>query len=204
MNYIPSLPLGNHSVLKLHSIKKELSLSRNVRAKLIFLHSCELKAVVSGGLVFMQVCFPVRSMRSFLVTPLPKRLRGGNTACGCPCPSPFLSLFLSCSLYLIFPLVLSRSPFPALSSPSLFVSAAFFAQSIAVVRASHRGTRQHFPSTFPASLPPSYFSASLLQLFFSTSILLFPSAYTSPSTRLTISTLSPISPLILIAALVWN
>lgn len=114
----------------------------------------------------MQVCFPVRSMRSFLVTPLPKRLCGGNTACGCPCPSPLLSLFLSCSLYLIFPLVLSRSSFPALSSPSLFVSAAFFAQSIAVVWASHRGTRQHFPSTFPASLPPSYFSVSLLQLFF--------------------------------------
>lgn len=56
----------------------------------------------------MQVCFAVWNVWSrarFLVAPLPKRLLGGNTASGCPCPSLFFSLFLSCSLSLIFPLV---------------------------------------------------------------------------------------------------
>lgn len=114
------------------------------------------------------------SWASFLVTPLPKRLRGGNTASGCPCP---LSLSLIIFIVLAFSYVsscVSRSLVPTLSSPSLFVSA-FFAQSVAVVRASHRGTRQNFPSTFlPLFLPlispqlsSSPFSQLISSFFFS-------------------------------------
>ncbi len=81
-----------------------------------------------GWGVFMRVCFAVWSVwsrASFLVTPLPKRLRGGNTASGCPCPSLFLSLFLSCSLSLMFPLVShvpSSPPFPPHLCLSLLLS----------------------------------------------------------------------------------
>lgn len=114
-----------------------------------------------GG-VCMRVCF--------LVTPLPKRLRGGNTASGCPCPSLFLSLFLSCSLSLMFPLVShvpSSPPFPPHRCLSLLL---FFAQSVAAVQASHRGTRLNFPSTFlPLFLPlisPHLSSSSPLLSFF--------------------------------------
>lgn len=83
----------------------------------------------SGGRwVFMQVCFAVWSvwnLVSFLVTPIPKRLRGGNTASGCACPSLFLSLFLSCSLSLMLPLVShfpSSPPFPLHLGLSLLLS----------------------------------------------------------------------------------
>lgn len=78
------------------------------------------KAAKEGrGVEFLCKCvffaaWSVWSRASFLVTPLPERLRGGNTASGCPCPSLFLSLFLSCPLSLMFPLV-SHVP----SSPPL-------------------------------------------------------------------------------------
>lgn len=149
----------------------------------------------------MQVCFPVRSMRSFLVTPLPKRLRGGNTACGCPCPSPFLSLFLSCSLYLIFPLVLS------LPRPLLPISVCL----CCFLRSEHccaTGLPLRNKATF--SIHVSCLSSSLLFLCISPAALFFhfyppfSISISSPSTRLTISTIPPLSPLILMAALVWN
>ena len=68
----------------------------------------------------MRVCFAVWrawSRTSFLVTPLPERLRGGNTASGCPCPSLFLSLFLSCSLSLLCSLLCLTFPRPHPSLP---------------------------------------------------------------------------------------
>lgn len=84
----------------------------------------------------MQVCFAVCSRASFLVTPLPKRHHSGNTASGCPCP--FLSLIIFIVLaFSSVPSCVSRSLIPTLSSPSLFVSVALLAQSVAVVQASH-------------------------------------------------------------------
>ncbi|MEQ2160590.1 hypothetical protein GOODEAATRI_000847 [Goodea atripinnis] len=58
------------------------------------------------------MCFSasgVWNMANFLVTPLPKRLYGGNTASGFPSPPLFLSLFSTRLLSLMFPLV-SRIP----------------------------------------------------------------------------------------------
>lgn len=81
------------------------------------------------------------------------------------------------------PSCVSRSLVPTLSSPSLFVSAAFFAQSVAAVQASHRGTRLNFPSTFlPLFLPlisPHLSSSSLSPLLSS----FFFSPSSSPSTH---------------------
>lgn len=139
----------------------------------------------------MRVCF-AESQASFLVTPLPERLHGGNTASGCPCPSLSLIIFIVLAFSYVLSSCVSRSLVPTLSSPSLFVSAAFLAQSVAAVQASHQGTRLNFPSTFlPLFLPlvsPHLSSSSLsplLSCFFSPSS--SPSAHqTPPHTRLPI------------------
>lgn len=150
---------------------------RVAHPKLIFFPLLVVKVIIRkqrkrvGELSFYA---SVRSRASFLVAPLPKRLCGGNTASGCPCPSLFLSLFLSCSLSLMFPLVShvpSSPPFP----PHLCLS--LFAQSVAVVQASHRVTRLSFPSTIlPLFLPlisPHLSSSSLSPLSSSFFFLVF-------------------------------
>lgn len=144
----------------------------------------------------------------FLVAPLPERLRGGNTASGCPCPSLFLIIFIMLTFPYI-PSCVSRSLIPTLSSPSLFVSAAFFAQSIAVVQASHRGTRQNFPSTFlPLFLPfisPRLSSSSLSLLVSSFISHIHPHPFINPPTLIypcIPDSHMPLSLLILMAALV--
>lgn len=148
----------------------------------------------------------VRNMARFLVAPLPKRLCGGNTASSCPRPPLFLSLFLTCLLSPLFPPCVSHSLVPTLSSPSLFVSA-LFALSVALVQASHRGTRLNFPSTSPPlRLPLSFLHISPPALFPSTCVLLFfsffffcilPPNHTSPPTPLP-NFYSPYFPLICI------
>lgn len=93
----------------------------------------------------MQVCVCVCS---FLVAALPKRLCGGNTACGCPCPSLSLIIFYH-ARFLSYSLSFSGAPLSPPFPPRLCLSALlFFAQSVAAAWASHRGTRQNFPSTF--------------------------------------------------------
>lgn len=76
---------------------------------------CTLLEESMGKRVGASFCASVFCWATFPVTPLPERLRGGNTAAGCPCPSLFLSLFSSCSPSLMFPLVSrvpSSPPFP--------------------------------------------------------------------------------------------
>lgn len=142
-----------------------------------------------GGVGFLCKCvyasFAVWSRVSFLVTAIPERLRGGNAASGCPFPSLILSLFLSRSLSLMLPLVshFSSSPPSPSPSPSRLVSAAFLAQSVAVVRASHRGTGLNFPSTsLPLFLPliSPHLSCSSLPLLLSSPS--FPSTIQPPAT----------------------
>lgn len=95
------------------------------------------KAVEEGGGEFFFFFHALVWRRaSFLVTPLPERLHGGNTASGCPCPSLSLIIFIVLAFSYV-PSCVSRSLVPTLSFPSLFVSAAFFAQSVAAVQASH-------------------------------------------------------------------
>lgn len=111
--------LKNKQICKLPTYRTRKDTAETFR-QLIFFLWCKLleESRCEWGLVFMQVCFAVWNVWSrarFVVAPLPKRLRGGNTASGCPCPSLFFSLFLSCSLSLIFPLVShvpSSPPFP--------------------------------------------------------------------------------------------
>lgn len=135
---------------------------------------------------------------SFLVAALPKRLRGGNTACGCPCPSFSLIIFYH-ARFLFYSLSFSGAPLSPPFPPHLCLSALlFFAQSVAAARASHWGTRQNFPSTF---LPVSpHLSCS--SFFSPTSVLLSPPPYSYPHIYPHISqSCVPPSPLILVAAL---
>lgn len=91
-----------------------------------------------------------------------------------------LSLSLSLIIFIILafshiPSCISRSLVSTLSSPSVFVSAAFFAQSIAAVQASHRGTRQSFHPYFCLCSSLLFHHSSPLAL-----LLLFSSLFLPP------------------------
>lgn len=96
------------------------------------------------------------------------------------------------------PACVSLSLVPTLSSPFLFVSAAFFAHNVAVVQASHRGTWLNFPSTFlPLFLPlisPHLSSSSLSPLLSSPFLpLLHPHPQFNPPPSLPSTPLFPYS-----------
>lgn len=131
----------------------------------------------SGGRwVFMQVCFAVWSVWSwvsFLVTPIPKRLRGENTASGCPCPPLSFShyfyraRFLLCSRWcLTFP-----HPHPFLSI-SICLCCFLRSEHCCGTGLPPRN-KAEFSIHISASVPPSYFSTSLLQLSSPASVLSF-------------------------------
>lgn len=124
----------------------------------------------------MQVCFAVWNVWSrarFLVAPLPKRLLGGNTASGCPCPSLFFSLLLSCSLSLIFPLVSHVPSSPPSPLPISVCLCCFLRSEHCCGTGLPPRNKAEFSIHISASVPPFYFPTSLLQLSFSTSVLLF-------------------------------
>lgn len=131
---------------------------------------CTLLEESMGKRVGASFCASVFCWATFPVTPLPERLRGGNTAAGCPCPSLFSHYFhrarlLSCSLLcLAFP-----RPHPFLP---VSVCLCFLGSERCCGTGLPPRNKAEFSILISASVPLSYFSTSLLQLFLSEFVLL--------------------------------
>lgn len=124
-----------------------------------------------GWRVFIQVCFVELGEFSSHTTPW-------EAAWWEHCLWLSLSLSLSLIIFIMLafsyaPACVSRSHIPTLSSPYLFVSAAFFRSERCCGTGLPSRNKAEFSIHISASVPPSYFSTSLLQLSFCTSVLSF-------------------------------
>lgn len=146
----------------------------------------------------------------FLVAPLPERLRGGNTAAGCPRPPlSFSHYFYHAGFLLYSPLCLTfPRPHPFLPVP-VCLRCALRSEHCCGAGLPPRNKAEFFPSTSLPLLLAFYSTAFLLQLSFTASVLLFsPVIYSSTpppplsSTHVPPCSHMPLSLLILMASLV--